>query len=197
MGPFRCHGAKDSRSAFACRPGGLAQLSNSSTGYHGYIDTQVRTGSSISIAAKAGQSPHSPIGVLGSFCAKGDTRQAAFSFRRARVAAYCVAIVSQARAATMLESDVVTGIFDAGQGVRRLQSARLSHHNHETKRRTETVKAARKKTVERQRGSAKAPLVNDDISRQADKTDDPYEDNDLGTEWRRDIDPNERMKNRP
>ena len=117
------------------RSGGLAQLSDSSTGYHGYIDTQVRTGSSISIAAKAGQSPHSPIGVLGSFCAKGDTRQAAFSFRRARVAAYCVAIVSQARAATMLESDVVTGIFDAGQGVRRLQSARLSHDNHETKRR--------------------------------------------------------------
>jgi hypothetical protein len=47
------------------------------------------------------------------------------------------------------------------------------------------VKAARKReTEERQRGSAKAPLVNDNISRQADKTDDPYEDNDFGTEWR-------------
>ena len=48
------------------------------------------------------------------------------------------------------------------------------------------MKAASKMTVERQRGSAKAPLVNDDISRQADKTDDAYEDNDLGTEWRED-----------
>jgi hypothetical protein len=100
----------------------------------------------------------------------------------------------------MLELDVVTEIFDAGQGVRRLQLARLSHDNHEEDKAPEerTVKAASKrKTVERQRGSAKAPLVNDDISRQADKTDDPYEDNDLGTEWRGDIDPNERMKNRP
>ena len=58
------------------------------------------------------------------------------------------------------------------------------------------MKATSKMTVERQRGSAKAPLVNDDISRQADKTDDAYEDNDLGTEWRR-IDRNEPMKNRP
>jgi hypothetical protein len=41
------------------------------------------------------------------------------------------AFVSQARAATMLELDVVTEIFDAGQGVRRLQLARLSHDNHE------------------------------------------------------------------
>ena len=129
---------KPTRTKPSRRSGGLAQLSDISTGYHGYIDAQVRTGSTIYIAARAGQlwaPPHSPIGVLGSFCAKGDTRQAAFSFRRARVAAYCVAIVSQARAATMLESDVVTGIFDAGQGVRRLQSARLSHHNHKTKRR--------------------------------------------------------------
>jgi hypothetical protein len=31
----------------------------------------------------------------------------------------------------MLELDVVTEIFDAGQGVRRLQLARLSHDNHE------------------------------------------------------------------
>jgi hypothetical protein len=110
------------------------------------------------------------------------------------------AFVSQARAATMLELDVVTEIFDAGQGVRRLQLARLSHDNHEEDKAPEerTVKAASKrKTVERQRGSAKAPLVNDDISRQADRTDDPYEDNDLGTEWRRGIDPNGRMKNRP
>ena len=99
----------------------------------------------------------------------------------------------------MLELDVVTEIFDAGQGVRRLQLARLSHDNHEEDKAPEerTVKAARKrKTVERQRGSAKAPLVNEDISRQADKTDDAYEDNDLGTEWRS-IDPNEPMKNRP
>ena len=110
------------------------------------------------------------------------------------------AFVSQARAATMLELDVVTEIFDAGQGVRRLQLARLSHDNHEEDKAPEerTVKAASKrKTVERQRGSAKAPLVNDDISRQADRTDDPYEDNDLGTEWRGGIDPNGRMKNRP
>jgi len=28
------------------------------------------------------------VAVLGSFCAKGDTRQAAFFFRRARVAAF-------------------------------------------------------------------------------------------------------------
>ena len=59
------------------------------------------------------------------------------------------------------------------------------------------MKAASKMTVERQRNSAKAPLVNDDISRQADKTDDAYEDNDFGTEWRGDIDPTEPMKNRP
>ena len=100
----------------------------------------------------------------------------------------------------MLELDVVTEIFDAGQGVRRLQLARLSHDNHEEDKAPEerTVKAASKrKAVERQRGSAKAPLVNDDISRQADRTDDPYEDNDLGTEWRGSIDPNGRMKNRP
>jgi len=45
------------------------------------------------------------------------------------------------------------------------------------------MKATSKMTVERQRGSAKAPLVNDDISRQADK-------------WRS-IDRNEPMKNRP
>ena len=45
------------------------------------------------------------------------------------------AFVSQARAATMLELDVVTEIFDAGQGVRRLQLARLSHHNHEEEKR--------------------------------------------------------------
>ena len=117
----------------------------------------------------------------------------------ARVAAYCVAFVSQARAATMLELDVVTEIFDAGQGVRRLQLARLSHDNHEEDKAREerTVKAgSKRKTVERQRGSAKAPLVNEDISRQADKTDDAYEDNDLGTEWRS-IDRNEPMKNRP
>jgi len=55
------------------------------------------------------------------------------------------------------------------------------------------MKAASKMTVERQRGSAKAPLVND---AKADKTDDAYEDNDLGTEWRS-IDRNEPMKNRP
>jgi hypothetical protein len=42
--------------------------------------------------------------------------------------------------------------------------------------------------MERQRGSAKAPLVNNDISRQPIKTDDPYEDNDFGTEWREDKD---------
>ena len=58
------------------------------------------------------------------------------------------------------------------------------------------MKATSKMTVERQRGSAKAPLVNDGIPRQADKTDDAYEDNDLGTEWRS-IDRNEPMKNRP
>ena len=130
---------KPTRTKPSRRSGGLAQLSDISTGYHGYIDAQVRTGSTIYIAARAGQlwaPPHSPIGVLGSFCAKGDTRQAAFSFRRARgcILRSC-AFVSQARAATMLELDVVTGIFDAGQGVRRLQSARLSHHNHKTKRR--------------------------------------------------------------
>jgi len=65
--------------------------------------------------------------------------------------------------------------------------ARLSQHNHEEDKAWEerTVKAASKReTVERQR--AKAPLVNDNISRQADKTDDPYEDNDFGTEWRED-----------
>jgi hypothetical protein len=51
----------------------------------------------------------------------------------------------------------------------------------------------KKKTLERQRGSAKAPPLTDDISGQTDRTDDPYEDNDLGTEWRGD----ERMKNEP
>ena len=56
--------------------------------------------------------------------------------------------------------------------------------------------ASKRETEERQRGSAKAPLVNDGIPRQADKTDDAYEDNDLGTEWRS-IDRNEPMKNRP
>jgi len=130
---------KPTRTKPSRRSGTSPSFPTSPTGYHGCIDAQVRTGSTIYIAARAGQlwaPPHSPIGVLGSFCAKGDTRQAAFSFRRARgcILRSC-AFVSQARAATMLELDVVTGIFDAGQGVRRLQSARLSHHNHKTKRR--------------------------------------------------------------
>ena len=56
---------------------------------------------------------------------------------------------------------------------------------------------SKRKTPKRQRGSAKAPLLTDDISGQTDRTDDPYEDNDLGTEWRGDIDPNERLKNEP
>jgi hypothetical protein len=56
---------------------------------------------------------------------------------------------------------------------------------------------SKRKTPERQRESAKAPLLTDDISGQTDRTDDPYEDNDLGTEWRDDIGPSKRMKNEP
>jgi hypothetical protein len=51
--------------------------------------------------------------------------------------------------------------------------------------------------AERQPGSAKVPLSTDDGSRKADRADDAYEDNDLGAEWRGNLDPNGRMKDEP
>jgi hypothetical protein len=52
-------------------------------------------------------------------------------------------------------------------------------------------------TAGRQRGPSKAPLVTDGISPQADRTDDPYEDNDLGAAWRGDVDRDDCIKKEP
>ena len=72
----------------------LAQLSDISTGYHGCIDAQVRTGSTIYIAARAGQlwtPPRSPTGGVGFILRQGRYAPSRFLLPSRACGCICVA----------------------------------------------------------------------------------------------------------